>query len=250
MQAWVGTPFAAAGSAGPVIMTGDQDYEFLWIATARDRLQPDSTHATVDEITTRTATSCYMRGLKEKITILTGSPQPWIWRRIVFTYQGRDLITTETPTHGVGQFFQESSSGFSRFFARINDTADPRTVSIGTQVKEAIFKGHPGSDYSSNFDAKINNDRIRVISDSTRHIRSGNDRGIIRTTSNWYPFNKTLIYNEDESGAVVDDKFFSAITPRSMGDVYVLDFFTCGTGGGHDDELRLLPTATLYWHER
>lgn len=250
MQAWNGTPFDAAGAPAPVVMTGDQDYEFLWIATAREKTTNDGNAATVNNDTMRTATECYMRGLKERITILTGSPQPWIWRRILFTYQGLDLITTQVPTFGVGQFFLESSQGYSRYWARLNDTADPRTVAIGEQVKAAVFKGTVGRDYTSSFDAKVNSDRIRILSDKTRTFRSGNDRGIITKSNNWYPFNKTLIYNEDEVGAQVENKLTSAITPRSMGDVYVLDFFTCGTGGSEDDELRLLPTTTLYWHER
>jgi len=250
MRSWGGTPFNNDATHGPVIMTGDQDWEFMWIATARDKLTPDGNAATVNDSAMRTATTCYMRGLKEKITILTGSPQPWIWRRIVFTYKGQDLITTEDPTHGVGQFYFESSEGFARYYARLNDTTDPRTVSIGQAVKAAVFKGNPGKDYTSNFDAKTNSDRIRVLSDKSRHFRSGNDRGIITSSTNWYPFNKNLVYNEDEDGLDIQNKFYSANTPRSMGDVYVLDFFTCGTGGTDEDELRLLPTATLYWHER
>lgn len=250
MQVWTGTPFSADPNSAPVEMKGNHDYEFCWIATAREKVMPGGDSATVENDTMRTATSCYMRGLKERITILTGSPQPWIWRRVVFCYKGSDLITVDTPTHGVGQLFHESSNGYSRFYPNLLDITDPRSAVIGDQIKSVVFKGKIGTDYTSSFDAKVNRERVNVISDQTRQIKSSNDRGVIRTFNHWYPFNKNLVYNENEEGLDVTDDFYSANSSRSMGDVYVYDMFTCGLGGGVNDELRLLPTATLYWHER
>jgi len=59
-----------------------------------------------------------------------------------------------------------------------------------------------------------------------------------------------LIYDEDEVGDETANRLLSSQSPRSMGDVYVIDFFSPELGGTADDELRLLPTGTLYWHER
>jgi len=252
MRSWSGTPFLA-GSAGPIVMQGDDSYMFGFVCTARDK-DLGTGPAPIEMDPSRTATRCYMRGFKERIDLFTGSAHPWIWRRILFTYKGLDLLRVteeESPGDpGLGQLWVESSDGYGRYYANIGDLTDLKSATIGRHITGLIFKGTEGADYTSNFSAKTDSERVKILYDKTVTIRSGNDRGVIKTYRRWHGFNKTLIYDEDEVGDETANRLLSSQSPRSMGDVYVIDFFSPGLGGTADDELRLLPTGTLYWHER
>jgi len=255
MRSMYATPFGVESTLGPIIMTGDNDYEFLWVATARDNVI-SGTEPGVFQQSQRTATSCYMRGLSEKWEISTGSPQPWQHRRIVFTYTGDQIYRTndvgpDIPEgDGVGAVFKELSSGYARAFVDLHDVSDSRSVFIGEHLRDLVFKGTRGKDWQSFMTAGTDNRRIKIISDKTTNIRSANDRGIISKRRFWIPMNRTLVYDDDENGASTHNSPFSVDHGNTLGDVYIYDMFISGLGGNEDDELQLNAQATLYWHER
>lgn len=247
MRVWLGTPYLPAPTSTPLRMVGGADYMYAWIATARDK-DNGSGPAPIEYDPTRTSSHCFMRGLRERIDILTSSPVPWLWRRILFCYKGNSLLVEQGEPDAV--LWNETSDGYTRFYANVGDATDAPSFALGEKIKDLIFKGTEGKDYTNSYSAKIDTDRVTVMSDRTTVIKSQNDKGIIRMFKGWYPMNATLIYDEDEDGSVTNNGLLSVNSNKSMGDVYVIDFFSAGLGSTSDDELRFLPTATLYWHER
>jgi len=250
MRSMFTTPFGSEDTPGPIVMTGDNSYEFLWIASARDNVIA-GTEPGVFQTSQRTATSCFMRGLKERWEVQTGSPAQWQHRRIVFTYTGDEIIrVNDDPTDGVGELFKELSTGYVRAFPSLYDVTDPRTQAIQKQVYDRVFKGTRGRDWINTENAKVDTDKVRVLYDKVSHIRSSNDRGVITRRNFWHPLNRTLVYDDDENGNSTVNSPFSVENPKSLGDVYVYDLFSAGLGSTEDDELQITAQATLYWHER
>lgn len=257
MQAMKTTPFGIEATPGPLTLTGDQRWEFMWVATARDNVIGSGVEPGVFNTTQRTATSCYMRGLKERLEIRTGSSAPWVHRRIVFTFEGdalyrvQDDNEVEDGDSSIGSYFKELSSGYVRAYTQlVPQISDYRDPLLADQIHDLVFKGKEGTEWVTYLNAKTDNLRINVLSDTKRFITSGNDRGVIRNYNIWQPFNKTLVYNDDENGNHTNNSPYSVQDKRSMGDVYVYDIFLAGWGSNEDDELHLSTESTLYWHER
>lgn len=241
-----GTPSV---TPAPVVMTGDESYQFLWIASARDNVIA-GTEPGVFQASQRTATTCFMRGLAERWDITTGSPAPWLHRRIVFSFTGPEIYTVTTPTNGVGALFAELSTGYTRDFPNLFGVVDPRTVQVQSQANDIIFKGTQGRDWTDLFQAKVDTNRVTLISDKVTRYTSGNDRGVFRTQKFWTPINKNLIYDDDENGNSTVNSPFSVSHGPTCGDIYVMDLFSAGLGSTSSDEMRINVQATLYWHER
>lgn len=222
---------------------------FLWLATARD-LSPgtQASSSTVVMEASRTATSCYMRGLSEHLRIQTSSGLPWFHRRICFTYKGAEpLRSTFTGDTGGPQWWTESSSGVARLMFNISVNQTPN---YRNNLNALIFKGSEGIDWIDPITAPTDNRRITVKYDRTWTIQSGNANGVVKERKLWHAMNKTLVYDDDENGAVEDQSPYSARGKQGMGDYYVLDFIIAGTGGTSSDLMRIDATSTLYWHER
>nr|USZ80644.1 capsid protein [Tick-associated gemycircularvirus 2] len=216
----------------------------MWCATARDntvglggsignRFTPE----------TRTATTCYMRGLSEKIEMSTNSGVPWQWRRICFTYRNPAALST---TQG---FFSESGGGYSRLLYNLTSGSTPDTQNL-TNVRNLIFRGDLNTDWNNYLTAPLDNTRITVKMDKTMTISSGNQSGKLVYKSMWMPMNKNLVYDDDETGGGEIARFFSNSGKQGMGDYYVIDIFQAGIGAVSSDNLLFNPQATLYWHEK
>jgi len=119
-----------------------------------------------------------------------------------------------------------------------------------TQLLAYVFKGAQGTDWNNVITAKTHSERVRIKSDRTRMIRSGNDSGVFKIYKDWFPMNHTLEYDEDEFGGIQVDGSLSAATRSSMGDYYVMDIFQPSLGTGSEEQIQFDPEATLYWHER
>lgn len=258
-----GTAFQNDGNIGPIVVPGNKQggAVIAWICTARDmtdETDPDGTNVTM--AATRTAQWCYMRGLKEKIDIYTNSPHTWYWRRIVFTYKGSELLFPQAqaanPDAGKlsrGSLWSESSAGYERFMADLNRSDGVRpvdNVQLRDQLVEVLFKGQINRDWRTGRNAKVDNQRVRVMHDKTTMLRSGNDRGTAWMKKRWHPFNKSIMYNDDENGAAELSGYLSTSGRAGMGDVYVIDFIEAAPGASASDQLGFEPQATLYWHER
>nr|QTE03596.1 MAG: capsid protein [Gemycircularvirus] len=220
---------------------------FLWCATGRDyTINNTGTNGTVDDQATRTAQSCYMRGLKEAIEIQVADGLPWQWRRICFTAKG--LQTLFAATTGFSLVI-EASTGFQRVLNQVpGDSAT--TTSLRAVIETLLFKGAYARDWLDPMTARTDNSRLTIKYDKTITIASGNEDGCIRSYNRWHGMNKTLVYNDDESGGDEIGSFYSTIGKAGMGDYYVMDYFRPRTGSTSSNQLRLAPSSTLYWHEK
>lgn len=227
---------------GAQILTGARTYIIPFIATARDLTTFSGSKHVVSDQAARTATTCYMRGLKEKVQIQTSSGLPWQWRRICFTYRGATLIGTPQANYN---WYAETSNGWMRTVNDFNTSTAAVGVLIGT-----LFRGQQSTDWSSYFTAPLDPTRVNVKYDKTRIIQSGNANGVMRNYNMWHPMNSNLVYDDDETGDSEASRAFSTDGKAGMGDYYVIDIIAGGTGSSTSDLLSFEPTASLYWHEK
>jgi len=246
----VGFPSLVPGDKveGPYNITGNFALTVLgWIATARgNEVNSADDPSTIFDSSTRTSTTCYMRGLKENIELSTSTGTAWQWRRICFTFKSFDIISVA----GINQLlFHEDTSGIRRSMHSLT-SASPEAVGVFGNLQSLLFKGRLNTDYANFFTAATDPHRVNVRYDQTRMIRSGNERGTLRNVKLWHPMGKNLIYDDDELGGETEEGFLSTRGSGSMGDYYVVDFFRPANIAGVDDVIRFDPTATLYWHEK
>nr|QVW56535.1 MAG: capsid protein [Gemykibivirus] len=236
---------------GPTIVspTNGVTQAYGWIATARDNTNTPGVPAGGVDDSSRTADTCYMRGLKEFIGIETQSNQPFQWRRICFTFKGQEILRDRTST-AVGTLYQEASPpGWMRTTTHLLGTNVVSTF-VYDQLEALLFRGVRNLDWFDVMDAQVDRHRVGLKFDRTRHFRSGNDVGQLRKIKMWHPMNRNLEYNSDESAGGRIESVLSANTNVSMGDYYVIDFFRFVTTATINDAISFTPEAILYWHER
>lgn len=224
---------------GPFVLQASTPVAFVWCATARDKesLTNDPTASSVRENDT-----VYMRGLKERISVITNSQDCWRWRRIVIS--SKAVPFRGTGGAGTDIVAIENINGWQRVLRNSVGTAY-----LGT-IETSIFKGSASVDWASPFTAKLDTRRVTVRHDSTITIRSGNATGVYRDIKRWYPINKNLVYSNDEQGERESPDIFSTTGLDGCGDVYIIDYIQCVTSTLSTNTLNFSPQATLYWHER
>lgn len=225
---------------------------FVWGSTMRDLTLFNGSIGSVGQESTRTSTACYMRGLFENIRVQTSSSQPWIWRRVCFKIRGPEVPfftynTTDTPLQNSNLPYYENSNGINRLWLNQNVNGVGNTISNEYGI---MFKGVRFTDWNDPITAALDNRRIDVAYDRTRIIQSSNANGIIRDYKLWHPMNKTLVYDDDESGDVENTNNFSVRDKRGMGDYYVVDLVSGGAGATSTDLISFNSNSTLYWHEK
>ena len=223
----------------PAIMsaTGASFYTFAWLASGRPAEQSSGAKGTKIDEGTRTNTTIYARGLKERITLTTSSGLAWEWRRIVFQIKKADFQDTPDPT--TSKFMRLTSNGMVRLV----------TLIPNEDIFIELFDGARNQDWLDPLNAKTNTRLIDVKYDRVKQIRSGNDLGVIKHYNMWHPINKNIVYEDEQDG---DTMFTSALSTGSKagsGDMYVVDIFR-SAGGSSDDLLSYLPQSTFYWHEK
>ena len=183
---------------------------------------------TANEATDRNSSQPFYKGFSEIISMTSNSNAPWRWRRIVFS--------TRSLRPNVA--FSFTSSGYTRVMAPYGDAA---TIS-------QLFKGTADKDFNDVMDARVDNNRARVLYDKTRLLRSG--AGVHHHRFRMYhPLNATLHYDEDEEGDGENTSPWSTTGTKGLGDVFVLDLFNCPLSS-NDHALVVKPQATVYWHEK
>nr|QVW56509.1 MAG: capsid protein [Gemycircularvirus] len=212
---------------------------FIWSPTARDLNRNAGTGSVID-MAARSATLCYMRGLKEAVEIQVTSGLPWQWRRIVFTAKGFSNLTPTTPSF---QPYHETSQGMMR-------TINQPGAVTRTAVEQVLFKGSSSIDWRDPIIAPTDSSRVTIRYDKVLTIASGNDEGVMRRYNRWHGFNKNLRYDDDETGDSMTTQNWSVIGKEGMGDVFIVDYFRSRFGAATDDILFFNPNATLYWHEK
>lgn len=211
-------------SLGRVVTSGTNPFGasvYLFGLTARQQ-----TSSMVD--TDRNSTTPFYRGYSETVSLTTNSNAPWRWRRVIFAAKGLRPTTS----------FSLTSRGYTRVMAPFADDA------TFTQ----LFKGEVLKDYNDVMDAKLDLNRAKVLYDKTRVLRTGSGPHHHRFKM-WHPLNKTVHYDEDETGDNESTTHWSTTGSRGLGDVFILDMFNSPLSS-NDNTLTVKPQGTLYWHER
>jgi len=212
--------------------SGNQRYCFYWTATGRNRTG-------VVNSATRNATTVFMKGLKENLTLETNNGQAWRWRRICFTMKrGPNSLVNWSAANGV-----------IRTIVPINLSSLAADITLWTSLKDYVFRGAEGSDWRDLLIAPTDNIRVDIKYDKTRVIKSGNSNGTQINPRMWHGMNKNLTYDDDESGAVTASQPYSVPDKRGMGDYHILDMFD-SVGLATDGVLTFDVNSTLYWHEK
>lgn len=232
----------------PAIIVGGQNqntttaFPIVWCATGRDLTTDSSnTQGVVADAATRTATTCYMRGLSEKIEIQVTDGLPWQWRRICFTYKG---FNNAAPNSSGFSLVNETTNGYVRLLNML-----PSATYINT-VEGLMFRGSKSVDWTDPMTAPLDPTRITVKYDKTITIASGNEQGCIRKFNRWHGMNKNLVYADDENAGTLNEQFYSTQSKAGMGDYIVVDYFQARKGATSSQQLSFGTTATLYWHEK
>lgn len=245
-----GDPTNTVTTGTGVVLQGARVNMLYWCPTARDLSLLNGGAGSVGQTAMRTASNCYMRLLSEKITILTNSPVAWHWRRIVFCAKGPDFHpnVNETAPPASRTPYVETSNGYGRLLQQFDSAGGlGNTQAV---ILDRLFKGVFTVDWNGVMQAIVDPMRVKLLYDKRVVLRSGNQTGIIKDTKRTHYFNKTLLYDDDESGEVMNTNNYSVENQQGMGDVYVVDFFEANVGSTSSDRLTFVPEATLYWHER
>lgn len=198
---------------------------------------------------TRTATTCFMRGLSETIHLETSSSRPWKWRRVCLVTHDRLFgtpITQNLPLGYEGNLL--TSDGYTRpWYNMVMLTNDGGKTN---QIYDMIFSGTQNSDWDNIMTAKLDTRTVTVKYDKTRVLYSGNDSGIMRTFKHWHPMGKNLVYDDEQYGGGEISATQSTTNKAGMGNYIVLDFFQCQAAGTPDDIIKIDSQTCLYWHEK
>lgn len=238
---------------GPMLVNGSSQYWGVFTPTAMDLTSGADVQNSIVDSSLRTSQTCFIRGFAENMRIETSSGLPWYWRRIVFNAKSSPWTTfspndtpTQTNTAQPGSI-ESSTNGWERLYFNqyVNNASD--TIS---RMQRDLFRGEQNRDWSDILTAPIDTARVDLKSDRLRVIKSGNQVGTNRSFKTFYPCNKNLVYNDDESGVVESTSALSVQDKRGMGNLHIVDIFLPGTGGVTGDQLKLTGTSTLYWHEK
>lgn len=219
---------------------------FVYCPTA----QTLDAQSTVANQASRTASTCYMRGLSENIRIQTSSGLPWFHRRICFTQKGlspfNSIASTDTPTQAFVPYL-DSTNGIERPWLNIQINNMNNTKNA---MWALLFKGNVGQDWDDLIIAPLDTTRVTVKFDKTWTMQSGNNNGIVRERKLWHPMNHNLVYDDDESGDIEAASYYSTDSKAGMGDYYIVDIIQPGTGATSSDFFQIGANSTLYWHEK
>jgi len=235
----------------PAVLKGSSGldvYCFPFCATARDNTTGTDANTgrpgNKFDKATRTASLCYMVGLKENIEIQVADGMPWQWRRICFTYKGGETMGGALPASNGGYApAREISVGWTRILNTLG--AVDQATFFGV-----LFEGAINVDWVDPMVAKVDSERVTLKYDRIRTIASGNEEGVIRKYGKWHPMRKNLLYYDDEQGGTVNPSFFSTLGNTGMGDYWIVDLFKPRTGAQTTNNLSFRCESTLYWHER
>lgn len=230
---------------GPAELSNNKLYMFAWMPTARG-LSFGTTLNTITNDAQRTASTCYMRGLKECVTFNTFSNEPVKWRRLCFTLKDKTLNSTQNDVNRLYTEVTQAETGWVRLVNNVLGSL------LGTNIESMLFKGRVGVDWQDQFTAPTDNRRVTVKYDKTRVVNPGSNGGKANTFNIWHGMNRNLVYDDDELGETKTSNLTSVSSKAGMGDYYVIDYIAAYSPNEADNDLvvRFAPEATLYWHER
>lgn len=162
--------------------------------------------------------------------------QAVIWRRIVFWSYKRY------------EFAQSVLNSSGNYFRRW----EPFVNSIHPEVTEDILRGADGIDYSERFafDAQTDSKKIRVIYDRKRVFNPFANNPTVRNFKMWHAIRKKIVFDDPEEGDDMESNVWSVESPRSAGNVYVLDMFAHSVSQGPTaGPTTVNAESTVYWRE-
>lgn len=246
------SPGEAAPTLGPI--TTSTGFTSLYIPTARTLAPANDMGESM-----RQRQTTYSVGYKERVQVDIIGGGVWKWRRVVFAYKGGEsLWTGPNPGEWTEPFYSKSVKP---------DPDDPLplapdmvrligqpTSAQASRIRDLLWDGQQGVDWASEYTAKVDTTRVRLLSDKTYVFNPGNESGMSRTFRLWYPIRHNIVYDDDEWGASA----FGLGSPISVqskigfGDVYVYDIAYCvvPSSGSVTAQMQFLPEGTYYWHER
>ncbi|QKQ15110.1 Cap [Zizania latifolia genomoviridae] len=206
-----------------------------WCQNASYRERGNSLAAPV-----RNLRDIYLKGFAETIRVDTNSGNPLFVRRMVVSMPNRiDLtggasIPNNQPTRVVKDGIHYIGIG---------------NGPLNTGLYELIFAGRQGTDWSDVLSAKLDSRRMRIHSDKTLFIKSGNAAEAVKQYKFWDRINKKVQYDDEEIG---NDVFTSGFTTTStqghQQNVYVVYLFFNPSGVAVTTDIA--QQRTMYWHER
>jgi len=247
MLSWSNTTQTAASrtlAQGPAYINNIGGF-FVYCPTA----QTLDAQSTVANDASRTASTCYMKGLSEHIRIQTSSGIPWFHRRICFTLKGItpfNTVVSDTPTQTYAPYL-DTSNGIERPWLNTNLNNMNQTLAA---MWAQLFKGQNGRDWDDLISAPVDTARLTLKFDKTWTMQSGNANGLVRERKLWHPMGHNLVYDDDESGDIKSGSYYSTEGKAGMGDYYVVDIIQPGTGATSTDYLQIGANSTMYWHEK
>lgn len=222
----------------------------VFASTSQDLYINDSGNVgTVSTESTRSATTCYIRGLSEHLRIQTNTGLPWYWRRIVFTAKDAQFLFLTGQSGEIQQprAFIDSSAGMGRSW--FNITLNNNNARVAA-FESTLFRGVAGTDWNDALTATVDTRRVTLKYDKTVMIKSGNASGALTSRKLWHPYNSNLVYDDDENGGAENSSYSSVTSKAGGGDMIVVDYIVPGVGGTASDLLALKSSSTLYWHEK
>lgn len=246
-----GTTSATAKLTGTTVNGTDGGF-FIFCPSAQDLTTVAGNIGSIAQAASRTATTCYMRGLSEHLRIQTNSATPWFHRRICFAARGSIFIGpasgSATPIATYRTYYDDPARGMTRYFL---NSANNNTASFLDLIKAQLFKGNYNQDWNDLITAPVDNTRVDLKFDRTWTYRSGNNVGIVKEHKLWHPMNKNLVYDDDESGDTESTNYYSVNDKRGMGDYFIVDIIQPGESStAGTDLMRINATSSLYWHEK
>lgn len=229
---------AVAPSQKNLNMTGNNTYIIPYVASFQD-IEANSTVYPINSY--RSRSDVFLRGYKEKLSLLSNSPAQWVLRRCVFHFKGTRITSQTSSTSPL--WFKDTTAGFTRSCTQANGTA------LGSQLTTTMFRGMASRDWNDYFTAPLDTNTITVKYDKTFNFTSGNSSPFERNLKFWHGVNKNFYYRDDEAGASEVTSGLSQEGNKGCGDLYIVDFWRCSTGTA-DNALSVNLEGTLYWHER
>ena len=221
-----GTPLTT-----PITLSSQVNF-YLWSPTYRDRLKDV-------EASSRNSTRCYFRGVKERWDVRVDTAG-WVHRRVVFW-------AFLTPSESI-PFSTGSVANNNIMYYRPFRLIDP---SASAGLLEYLFKGTEGVDYEGSlaYNIKMDNRRLRIVSDRSRTMNAGNDSSKLNQYTMWTEINKDIVYDEEESGGTSVTSPWSVVGPNSPGNLFFFDIIYTQPLASGGATITFNTQTTVYWHE-
>lgn len=229
-------------SSGPI--TTREGFASIFMPTAR-KLGHDAAGES-----TRERQVTFSVGYKERIQVDILAGGVWKWRRLVFTFKGPRLYESGGDTKWNLPWFNKAVNFEGCDMVRL--IAQP-TEDQHQAIRQIVWDGTEGLDWSSEFTAKPDTSRITPLYDRIFTFNPRNETGFSRTFRFWHPTRKNLVYDDDEEGGAPNapGSYVSVDGKPGMGDLYVYDIVYLAVPDLNGAAaMTWSPEGTYYWHER